>query len=227
MLLALLRFFSAQFLYLALHLESGSFPRPMTPREEAAAFQALRGGDPDARGEDHPPQPSSCGPHLPKSTISLPGDQDDLISIGTIGLIKAVNTFDCSRQARFSTYASRCIENELRMQFRREKKTGPSISLQEALDTGKDDSALTLSDLLQDTACMEENCEKKDEAARLRDLICALPQREQQLIRLRYGLDGRPPLTQLETARLMGISRSYVSRLETHALKLLRQNWQT
>ena len=225
MLLALLQFFSAQFLYLALHLESGSFPRPLTPKEEAAAFAALRAGDPAAR-ETIIQHNLRLVAHIAKKYYALPGDQDDLISIGTIGLIKAVNTFDCSRQARFSTYASRCIENELRMQFRREKKTGPSISLQEALDTGKDDSALTLSDLLQDTACMEENCEKKDEAARLRGLICALPQREQQLIRLRYGLDGRPPLTQLETARLMGISRSYVSRLETHALKLLRQNWQ-
>ena len=111
------------------------------------------------------------------------------------------------------------------MQFRREKKTGPTVSLQESLDTSKDDSALTLSDLLQDTACMEENLEKKADAQRLRLLIEALPARERQLVLLRYGLAGQPPLTQLETAQLLGISRSYVSRLESHALELLRRNW--
>ena len=98
------------------------------------------------------------------------------------------------------------------MQFRREKKVGPTVSLQESLDTGKDDSALTLSDLLQDTACMEETCEKKDDASRLRGLIEALPARERQLVLLRYGLGGQPPLTQSETAQLLGISRSYVLR---------------
>ena len=117
------------------------------------------------------------------------------------------------------------IANEIRMQFRREKKTGPTVSLQESLDTSKDDSALTLSDLLQDTACMEENLEKKADAQRLRLLIEALPARERQLVLLRYGLAGQPPLTQLETAQLLGISRSYVSRLESHALDLLRRNW--
>lgn len=113
------------------------------------------------------------------------------------------------------------------MQFRREKKTGPTLSLQESLDTGKDDSALTLSDLLQDTACMEENCEKKDDALRLRSLIESLPARERQLVLLRYGLGGQPPLTQNETAQLLGISRSYVSRLETQALEQLRQRWES
>src|SRR5699024_1035749 len=163
--------------------------------------------------------------HIAKKYYALPSDQDDLISIGTIGLIKAVNTFDSTRRARFSTYASRCIENEIRMQFRRDKKTGPPGSLQDFLDTGKDDSALNLSDLLQDSSCMEETFEKKEDAQRLRQLIETLPARERQLVLLRYGLAGQPPLTQLETAQLLGISRSYVSRLETHALQLLRQSW--
>ena len=117
------------------------------------------------------------------------------------------------------------IANEIRMQFRREKKAGPTVSLQETIDAGKEDSALTLSDLLQDSACMEENVEQKDDAQRLRTLIETLPARERQLVMLRYGLAGQPPLTQLETAQLLGISRSYVSRLETHALQLLRQKW--
>ncbi len=110
MLLALLQFFSAQFLYLALHLESGSFPRPLTPKEEAAAFEALRAGDSAAR-EKIIQHNLRLVAHIAKKYYALPSDQDDLISIGTIGLIKAVNTFDSTRRARFSTYASRCIEN--------------------------------------------------------------------------------------------------------------------
>ena len=110
MLLALLQFFSSQFLYLALHLESGSFPRPLSPKEEAAAFEALRAGDPAAR-ENIIRHNLRLVAHIAKKYYALPGDQDDLISIGTIGLIKAVNTFDSTRRARFSTYASRCIEN--------------------------------------------------------------------------------------------------------------------
>lgn len=112
MLLSLLQFFSARFLYLALHLESGSFPRPLTPREESAAFEALRDGDPAAR-EKIIRHNLRLVAHIAKKYYALPGDQDDLISIGTIGLIKAVNTFDSTRQARFSTYASRCIENAI------------------------------------------------------------------------------------------------------------------
>ena len=110
MLLALLQFFSAQFLYLALHLESGSFPRTLTPKEEADAFAALRAGDPAAR-ETIIQHNLRLVAHIAKKYYALPGDQDDLISIGTIGLIKAVGTFDSTRRARFSTYASRCIEN--------------------------------------------------------------------------------------------------------------------
>ncbi len=224
MLISLLEFFATKFLYLALHLESGSFPRPLNAQEEADAFRALQAGDQDAR-EKIISHNLRLVAHIAKKYYALPGDQDDLISIGTIGLIKAVNTFDCTRKARFSTYASRCIENELRMHFRKGRKNGQTVSLQETLETGRDDTALTLSDILQDGFCMEDDCERQDEAQRLRVLIDSLNARERQLILLRYGLAGQPPLTQLETAKLMGISRSYVSRLETHALAVLRDGW--
>ena len=225
MLLPLLQFFATKFLFLALHLESGSFPRPLTAREELAAFAALRAGDTSAR-EKLIRHNLRLVAHIVKKYYALPGDQEDLISIGTIGLMKAVDTFDTSRRARFSTYASRCIENELRMHFRRNRKNSGTVSLQETLESGKDDTALTLADVLQDRFCMEENCEKQDESARLRRLIEGLPARERKLILLRYGLAGQPPLTQLETARLLQISRSYVSRLETHALELLKAGWE-
>ena len=111
------------------------------------------------------------------------------------------------------------------MHFRRERRNGVVVSLQETLEAGKEDSALTLSDVLQDGFCMEDACERQDEAQRLRRRIEGLPARERKLILLRYGLAGQPPLTQLETAQLLQISRSYVSRLETHALDQLRKGW--
>ena len=223
MLLSLLQFFATKFLFLALHLESGSFPRPLTAREELAAFAALRAGDTSAR-EKLIRHNLRLVAHIVKKYYALPGDQEDLISIGTIGLMKAVDTFDSTRRARFSTYASRCIENEIRMQFRRERKTGQTISLQETLEADGE-SALTLADVLQDNFLMEECCEKKADLRRVRQLLDTLPARERQILLLRYGLGGQPPMTQLEAARILGISRSYISRLETHALDLLRQAW--
>lgn len=225
MLSSLLQFFATKFLVLALHLEAGSFPKPLTAREEIETFAALRAGDGSAR-EKLIRHNLRLVAHVAKKYYAQPGDQEDLISIGTIGLMKAVDTFDSTRKARFSTYASRCIENELRMYFRRERKNGGTVSLQETLEAGKDDTALTLSDVLQDGFCMEDRCEQQDEAQRLRQLIEGLPARERKLILLRYGLAGQPPLTQLETAKLLQISRSYVSRLETHALALLREGWE-
>lgn len=224
MLLTLLQFFATKFLVLALHLEAGSFPKPLSAREEIETFAALRAGDRSAR-EKIIRHNLRLVAHVAKKYYAQPGDQEDLISIGTIGLMKAVDTFDTTRKARFATYASRCIENELRMHFRRERRNGVVVSLQETLETGKEDSALTLSDVLQDGFCMEDACERQDEARRLRRLIEGLPARERKLILLRYGLAGQPPLTQLETAQLLQISRSYVSRLETHALEQLRKGW--
>ena len=221
MFLSLLQFFATKFLVLALHLESGSFPRPLSAQEEAEAFAALRAGDPAAR-EKLIRHNLRLVAHIVKKYYALPGDQDDLVSIGTIGLMKAVDTFDSARRTRFSTYASRCIENELRMQFRRERKTGGTVSLQETLESDEA-SSLTLADVLQDSFCMEEACEKQAEIRRARLLLDGLPARERQIILLRYGLAGQPPLTQLEVAGLLNISRSYVSRLETHALELQRQ----
>ena len=121
MFLSLLQFFATKFLVLALHLESGSFPRPLSAREETEAFSALRAGDPAAR-EKLIRHNLRLVAHIVKKYYALPGDQDDLISIGTIGLMKAVDTFDSARRARFSTYASRCIENEILMYFRSQRK---------------------------------------------------------------------------------------------------------
>ncbi len=212
MLTALLSCALSGLIFFILHVTgAGSFPRPLTAEEERNCLERLKNGDRHARDEliEHNLRLVA---HIVKKYYSNTSDQDDLISIGTIGLIKAVNTFDHTKGIRLSSDAARCIENEIRMQFRRDKKTGLTVSLQDSLDTGKDDSALTLSDLLQDSSCMEETFEKKEDAQRLRQLIETLPARERQLVLLRYGLAGQPPLTQLETAQLLGISRSYVSQ---------------
>ena len=214
----------AQVLYLALRLESGSFPQPLRPAEEQAAFAALQAGDAAARDRliSHNLRLVA---HVVKKYYAAAGSTDDLISIGTVGLIKAVDTFRPERRVRFASYASQCIENEIRMHLRKLRREGTVLSLQEPLEAGGPDGALTLGDTLPDEGVMEEGCERSDEARRLCALEAALPARERALLTLRYGLDGRPPQTQLQAAAHFGISRSYVSRIEKRALETLHRAW--
>ena len=209
---------AGQILYLALHLESGSFPRPLSPAAERAAFAALRTGG--AAGRDARDQLVRHNlrlvAHVCKKYYAATSNQDDLISIGTIGLIKAVDTFDPARASKFASYASRCIENELRMELRKIRREGAAVSLQEPLESGS--GQLTLAD-------MEDDCERRADAARLRRLVDTLPARERALLQLRYGLGGEYPATQQQTADKLGISRSYVSRLEKRALTRLMNAW--
>lgn len=222
MFVRILQFFATKFLYLALHLDSGSFPRPLSPQREKETLDALRQGDLQARDRLIRHNLRLVA-HIAKKYYAAPGDQEDLVSIGTIGLIKAVNTFDAARRARFSTYASRCIENEIRMYLRRGRRMPATVSLQDSVEAGRDGTTLTVQDTIPDESRMEEACEQTDEARRLRQLIDGLNGRERQVILLRYGLGGQLPLTQQQTAELLGISRSYVSRLETRALGQLKK----
>ena len=203
-----LRAAAGHILYLALHLESGSFPRPLSPNQECAAFAQLRGGGAGAaRARDLLIRHNlRLVAHICKKYYAGTAAQDDLISIGTIGLIKAVDTFDPDKGKRFSSYASRCIENELRMELRRVRKAGVQVSLQEPLEAG---GQLTLADTLPDDAEMEADCEQRADAARLRGLVDALPPRERAVMQMRYGFGGGPR-TQQQTAQALGISRSYV-----------------
>lgn len=212
-------------LYLALHLESGSFPRPLSPAKEREAFAALRAGGTRAAGARDLLIRHNLRlvAHVTKKYYTACGGQDDLISIGTIGLIKAVDTFDPARASKFSSYASRCIENELRMELRRTRREGVQTSLQEPLEGS--DGQLTLADTLPDPTVMEDDCEQRADAARLRRMVESLPPRECRLLTLRYGLGGRPPQTQQEVAQQLGISRSYVSRIEKRALDRLQKAW--
>jgi len=163
--------------------------------------------------------------HIIKKYYSNVRDQDDLISIGTIGLIKAVNTFDYSKGARLATYASRCIENEILMHFRASKKTAQDVSFSEPIDTDKDGHPLTLSDVIAEENNIADDIDLRLNAEKLYNYINdILEDRERIIIELRYGLTGEA-LTQREVAKILNISRSYVSRIEKKALEKLKKRF--
>lgn len=200
-------------LFFALHVGSGhSFPKPLSAKRERECLVLAAQGDDSARSEliEHNLR---LVVHIIKKYYSATTDQEDLISIGTIGLIKAVSTFDYQKGTRFATYASRCIENEILMYFRGKKKNAQDVYIFDPIDTDKDGNALTLQDIMADEGCIFETIEFKLTAQKLHEHIkTELDDREREIVCLRYGLNGRAPLTQREVAQLLGISRSYVSR---------------
>lgn len=215
----------SQMFFMVLHVvNSSSFPKPLTAAEEEQALDALANGDAAARRRliEHNLRLVA---HIVKKYGGTAQEQEDLISIGTIGLIKAVDTFDVSK-GRLATYASRCIENEILMHFRAGKKTAQDVSLSEPIDTDSEGRPLTLMDVLAADDTLLEDLEQKINTEKLRRYIreCLEP-REQEIIVLRYGLVGNA-LTQWQVAERLGISRSYVSRLETKALKKLRRRYE-
>lgn len=147
-----------------------------------------------------------------------------MISIGTIGLIKGISTFDASKGARLATYAARCVENEILMHFRSQRKSSQDVSLSEYIETGTDGAALSLMDVVSDDADMLEQISKRESVQQVRQAVerCLTPQ-ERQVVQLRFGLNGDPPRRQREVALVTGISRSYVSRIEKRALEKLRR----
>ena len=213
----------ANSLLLTLRLSGGnSFPRPLSAAEERDYLVRWEQGDITARNEliEHNLRLVA---HVVKKYYTQSGDQEDLISIGTIGLIKAVASFNQSKGARLATYAARCIENEILMHFRSQKKLQGEVSLSDAIETDKDGDALELMDVVGMDDTMLEDISDRDNAQRVCVLVDqCLTQREAEIIRLRFGLGGTLPLTQREIATSFGISRSYVSRLEKKALDKLR-----
>ncbi len=223
---ALIEFALSHLLYFALHVErSGSFPKPLSAAEEAECFEKMAHGSVVARNMliEHNLRLVA---HIAKKYYAASGDQEDFISIGTIGLIKAVNTFNGKKGTRFATYAARCIENEMRMHLRSVKKTAGDVYLGDPVDVDKDGNTLTLSDVMADEENLMDavDCKLKTEQLyRLMDEY--LTPREQEILQLRYGLHGTRPLTQREVAAKLNISRSYVSRLEKRALLTLREQF--
>ena len=162
--------------------------------------------------------------HIIKKYYSKSRDQEELISIGTIGLIKAVSTFNCEKGSRFATYASRCVENEILMYFRQQKKTAGDIYIDTPIDTDKDGNQLTLMDILADERSVTEEVELLINSKKLYSIIKeCLDSREMEIVSMRYGLFGYSPQTQKEVADKMNISRSYVSRIEKKALSKLKK----
>ena len=200
----------------------GSFPKPLTPDEEAVLLRRMQqDGDAEAR-EKLIEHNLRLVAHIVKKYYAVSAEQDDLLSIGTIGLIKAVNTFDPSKKIKLATYASRCIENEVLMFLRRHSRTRMEVSLDEPLKTDWDGNELLLSDVLgTDPDMVSRGIEESAERQMLFAALSHLSPREQQIMDLRFGLHGHPEMTQKEVADILGISQSYISRLEKRILHRL------
>ena len=200
----------------------GSFPRPLSAAEERAWLARYAQGDPEARNVLIERNLRLVA-HIIKKYYTQSSDQEDLVSIGTIGLIKGISSFDPTKGARLATYAARCIENEILMYFRSQKKLQNEVSLSDSIDSDREGDALQLMDVVGVDDTMLDDLYDRDSALRLRSLVkTCLSAREAEIIRLRYGLGGTLPLTQREVASAFGISRSYVSRIEKRALEKLK-----
>ena len=206
----------------SLQLNPGSYPKPLTEEEEQYYLKKAREGDLEARNiliERN----LRLVAHIMKKYYAQTSDQEDLISIGTIGLIKGITTFDPEKGARLATYAARCVENEILMHFRSRKKSAQDVSLSDYIETGTDGAALSLMDVVSEDCDLTEQVINRETALQLHEAVAhCLTEQERRVIELRYGLSGQAPLRQREVAGITGISRSYVSRIEKRALQKLR-----
>ena len=207
----------------ALQLSTGSFPKPLTEDEERHYLALAKAGDLDARNVLIERNLRLVA-HIMKKYYAVDADQEDLISIGTIGLIKGISTFDPDKGARLATYAARCVENEILMHFRAMRKSAQDVSLSDFIETGSDGAALSLMDVVAEDCDLLEQVSNREMAAALHRAVSeCLTEQERQVILLRYGLTGAAPQRQREVAKVIGISRSYVSRIEKRALEKLRK----
>ena len=215
---SLILILNSMFCTLRLSSGSGSFPKPLTAEEETKYLIKAADGDIEARNiliERN----LRLVAHIVKKYYTQTDEQEDLISIGTIGLIKGITTFDYTKGAKLGTYAARCIENEILMHFRSRKKTAGNISLSDDIETGKDGNSLSILDVLStDENMFEDLCSREMTAKLMQCIDTVLDSREREIINLRYGIGNTIPLTQREIAQQMGISRSYISRIEKKAL---------
>lgn len=201
----------------------GTFPEPLSAARERECFRLMREGDKDARNEliEHNLRLVA---HIVKKYYSTSKNQDDLISIGTIGLIKAVDSFNPDNGARFATYAGKCLQNEILMYFRAQKKLATEVSLNETIDVDKEGNPLTWGDIIATEDTIADDLDIKVRSARAISIISSeLTPRERQVISMRYGIGGVEAVTQREVAAKLGISRSYVSRIEGAALDKIRE----
>lgn len=209
-------------LLLVSYIKNGkAFPEPLPPEEEKKCLVNMKKGDKEARNKliEHNLRLVA---HIVKKYESVKTDNEDLISIGTIGLIKGINTFDHEKNTKLATYAARCIENEILMHLRSIKKHKNEILLQESIGSDKEGNEITLLDILcEDKNVVSKEVEKRINEEKLYQLLNHLKQRERKVIELRYGLENGERLTQREVASILRISRSYVSRIEKKAVEKL------
>lgn len=205
-----------------------TFPKPLTPGEERACLERLQEGDREAR-DILIERNLRLVAHVVKKYQGTEYETEDLLSVGTIGLIKAVNTFRPDRGSRLATYAAKCIENEILMLFRAGKKYNREVSLFEPIGIDKDGESVSLVDVieLETRETLEDLILEQDKKALYEAYACCLKPQEQTVVKLRYGLFGTKPRTQREIAKQLGISRSYVSRIEKRALKKLAEQLKT
>ena len=202
------------------------FPEPLTSEEEKMYLIQMKNGNEDARNiliERN----LRLVAHITKKYSTSNVDQDDLISIGTIGLIKGINSFNIDKGSKLSTYISRCIDNEILMHLRATKKLGAEVYLNEPIGKDKDDNVITLQEILEnDERNIEEEVDIKLKIKLLYDKMKSiLKDRKKKILELRFGLGGHKPKTQHEIAKMLGISRSYVSRIETKSIKKLSKEF--
>ena len=213
----------ANMLFFALHLESRVLPDPLTPKQEREEFEKYFAGDIKAR-DNLIKHNLRLVAHVVKKYYSTSVEQDDLMSIGTIGLIKAVQSFSRDKDVRFSTYASKCIDNEVLMYLRKLRQNDTVVYLEDSIDNENKDGKLTLKDSIQDDFEIDEYCETQEMKQMVSNTVLEkLDGRQRQIIILRYGLFGNTPQTQQQICEMLGISRSYVSRLEKKAVEILRE----
>lgn len=217
-------FVLANMLFFALHLESRVLPEPLTPKQEKEEFEKYLGGDMSAR-DTLIKHNLRLVAHVVKKYYQGPVENDDLMSIGTIGLIKAVQNFSSEKQVKFSTYASKCIDNEVLMYMRKIKQTENTIYLEDSIDSDdKSGGKLTVKDSIPDSFHLGEYCENQEiKNDLLKAVVQNLDARQRQIIIMRYGLFGNQPQTQQQVCEILGISRSYVSRLEKRAIEILKE----
>lgn len=214
------------FLFILHVTGAGQFPKPLSEKEEKETLEKYLGGDSDA-GDKLVEHNLRLVAHIVKKYYATGADPEDLVSIGTIGLMKAIRTFCPDKSIRLSSYASRCIENEILMYFRSAKKSAKDVSINEEIDSDAEGNALTLMDTMAEEDTIVEDLDIKMKRENLRRYINeVLSEREKQIINFRYGLDGKEPLAQREIAALLGISRSYVSRIEKKALLKLKKRYE-
>ena len=203
-----------------------SFPKPLSTKEEQEYLRQCKNGDKDAR-DVLIERNLRLGAHIVKKYNASDKEIDDLISIGTIGLIKAIDTFDMDKGIRLATYASRCIDNELLMMLRSGKKQSKEVYLYEPIGADREGNEINLLDIIESMDVdIVESLEQKSNIKRLYQLVDqVLSMREKEIINLRYGLYNSKEVTQREIAAKLGISRSYVSRIEKKALKKLKESF--